>query len=89
LALTAFFSSGVCDAGAADPKTIDWLIDTNYPVAAGAGWQHDPSHAGSVESFDEPWDHPQRCKVSFTGEQRGISFNSPRQFLSVGVLAAG
>lgn len=39
-----------------------------------------------MQMLDEPGDHPQRCSMSVTGEQRGIGLDGPGQFLLVSAL---
>jgi hypothetical protein len=76
----------VRDAGSADPNSVERLVDTHYTMATGAGRQNDAGHSGGVQMLDEPGDHPQRCSMSVTGEQRGIGLDGPSQFLLVSVL---
>ena len=55
-------------------------------MTTGASRQHDAGHSRRMQLLDEPGDHPQRCSMSVTGEQRGIGLDGPGQFLLVSAL---
>ena len=55
-------------------------------MATGASRQNDADHSRRVQMLDEPGNHPQRCSMSVTGEQRGIGLDGPGQFLLVSAL---
>ena len=58
-------------------------------MATGASRQSDAGHSRRMQMLDEPGDHPQRCSMSVTGEQRGIGLDGPGQFLLVSALPTG
>ncbi|MGW3472929.1 hypothetical protein ACWDKQ_31690 [Saccharopolyspora sp. NPDC000995] len=60
------------------------FVNSDHPVAAGSGRQHDARHCGGVKMLDESGDHPQRRSVPVTGEQGGLCLDGPGQFLLVG-----
>ncbi|MFF5038058.1 hypothetical protein [Nocardia salmonicida] len=88
-ATRAFLDAGVRDAGSADTNSVERLINTDNTSASGTGRKHDSGDSGSVQMLDELRDHSQRCSMPVTGEQCGIGFDSPSQFLLIGALPTG
>ena len=76
-AASAFFDAGVRDAGAADPLTVQGLVDADLPAAARAGRQHDSADAARVQVLDEPRDHSQRRTMPLAGQQGRVGFQRP------------
>jgi hypothetical protein len=82
-AACALLGPRVRDAGPADPRAIERLVDAHHPVTAGAGGTGDPGHPGGVQRVDQPQDRPQRRQMTLPGQQAGVVFQCPGQFLLV------
>lgn len=80
----ALLDAGVGDAHAADPLSIQRLVDAYGSVAAGAGRPDDPGDAGDVQQVDQPEDRAVGCEVAVPGQQGGVGFQGPGEFLLVG-----
>jgi hypothetical protein len=55
-AACALLAAGVGDARAADPHSVQRLVDAYDSVAARAGRPGDPGDAGGVQQVEQPWD---------------------------------
>jgi hypothetical protein len=73
----------VRDAGPADPDAVQRLVDAHHAAATPAGRADDPGGACVVEHLDEPRDRAQRREMPVPGQQRGVIFQRPCQFLLV------
>jgi hypothetical protein len=71
------------DAGTADPLSLQRLVEANDSVTAGAGRGDDPGDAGGVQQLDQPQDRAQRREVAVAGQQAGVGFQCPGEFLLV------
>ncbi|MGW1405404.1 hypothetical protein [Streptomyces sp. NPDC002403] len=79
----AFFDAGLGDAVAADPLTVERLVDVNYPVAARAGRSDDPGKTSLVQKVDEPQDGAMRGEMGLGGQQARVLLQGPDHALAI------
>jgi hypothetical protein len=79
----ALLNAGVRDACPTDPHPVERLVNADDSVTTGAGRPDDSRDASGVQHVDEPWDRAQRRKVAVPGQQSGVGFQGPGEFLLV------